>query len=117
MLAGSDVVLAIHGEHSREVAVFIGGLDMKRIARMSASLSSHGFDVRAVDSAHLAGRAANNVCNRGRTGAGVQLEIAEGLRRAFFQRLSPRAKRQHTTAAFARFVSAVREALRESETL
>jgi hypothetical protein len=33
MLADSDAVLAIHGEHSPEVVVFIGGLDMKRDAQ------------------------------------------------------------------------------------
>jgi phage replication-related protein YjqB (UPF0714/DUF867 family) len=111
MLAHADVVLAIHGEERPDIAVFIGGRDTERVTRVTASLTDHGFDVRAVDRPHLDGRAANNVCNRGRSGAGIQLEIAEGLRRTFFQQLSPRPRRQRTTAAFDSFVAAVREAL------
>jgi phage replication-related protein YjqB (UPF0714/DUF867 family) len=106
MLAVSDAVLAIHGEHSGELAVFIGGLDTERSARMRSELLNQGFDVRAVDRADLEGTDANNICNRGRSGAGVQLEIAEGLRSTFFRHLSPRAERQHTTTAFVRFVAA-----------
>ena len=52
---------------------------------------------------HLDGKGAKNICNRGRGGAGVQLEITEGLRRTFFRQLSPRSERQHTTPAFERF--------------
>jgi phage replication-related protein YjqB (UPF0714/DUF867 family) len=111
MLAVSDVVVAIHGERSMELAVFIGGLDTERIDQIRAELSNRGFDVRAVDRTHLAGTDTTNICNRGRSGAGVQLEIAEGLRRTFFRQLSPHAERQHTTAAFIRFVVAVRQAL------
>ena len=79
----------------------------ERIARMSTGLSNQGFDVRAANKGHLAGTEAGNICNRGRSGAGAQLETAEGLRRTLFRQLSPRAKRQHTTAAFIRFVAAV----------
>ena len=57
---------------------------------------------------HLAGEAPGNICNRGRSGAGVQLEIAAGLRASFFRHLSPRSEREHKTEAFGRFVDAVR---------
>ena len=111
LLANSEAVLAIHGEERTEEAVLIGGLDATRMARIGTVLKGAGFTVIPVDKPHLDGRAANNICNRGRGGAGVQLEITEGLRRTFFRQLSPRAERQYTTPAFQRFIAAVRDAL------
>lgn len=112
MLERADAVLAVHGESSPGFVVSIGGLDTARIDRIRQVLANQGFDVQDAGKPHLAGKARDNVCNRGRTGGGVQLEIAEGLRRTFFRHLSPRAERQHPTAAFERFVLAVREGLR-----
>jgi phage replication-related protein YjqB (UPF0714/DUF867 family) len=111
MLARADLVIAIHGEEQDNAAVFIGGLDRASIDRLSRSLTSAGFAVKTPDNDRLAGQARANVCNRGRGGAGVQLEITDGLRSSFFRALSPRAERQHTTAAFSCFVNAVRETL------
>jgi phage replication-related protein YjqB (UPF0714/DUF867 family) len=59
---------------------------------------------------HLQGVSRENICNRGRSGAGVQLELSEALRAEFFPsldakgRLAPRQR-------FYDFVSAVRNAL------
>ena len=111
MLAQADRVVTIHGEQRSAEVVFLGGLDDDGIASIRASLTDHGFTVQPADSPHLAGRARNNICNRGRTGAGVQLEIADGLRRTFFRALTPRSERQRTTAAFTLFVNAVRAGL------
>lgn len=111
MMARADRVVTIHGEGRDEAFVFIGGLDKVGIERMSVSLESSGFAVRPPDKAHLKGHSPTNVCNRGRSGAGVQLEITEGLRRTFFRALLPRSERQHTNSEFARFVGAVRDVL------
>jgi phage replication-related protein YjqB (UPF0714/DUF867 family) len=111
MMAQADRVVTVHGEERDVAVVFIGGLDKIGIERMSASLVSSGFVVKGPDKTHLKGHARTNVCNRGRSGAGVQLEITEGLRGTFFRALSPRSERQHTTSEFVRFVGAVREAL------
>jgi phage replication-related protein YjqB (UPF0714/DUF867 family) len=109
-----DTVLAIHGEDSETAAVHIGGRDTAGRNRIATELRAAGFDVRDADRPQLAGEAAANIANRGRLGAGVQLEITAGLRRTFFRRLSPRADRQQTTDAFKRFVTAVRAGLRVS---
>jgi len=115
MLQRAEGVVAVHGAGSPETAVYIGGLDTGRLNQMRAALATGGFDVRSVARPQLAGTAPKNVCNRGCTGAGVQIEIAEGLRRTFFRRLSPRAERQHRTDAFNRFVFAIRQGLRAPE--
>jgi phage replication-related protein YjqB (UPF0714/DUF867 family) len=111
MMAQADRVVTVHGEERNDAVVFIGGLDVVGIERMGASLAYSGFVVKMPDKAHLKGHALTNVCNRGRNGAGVQLEITEGLRRTFFRALSPCSERQHTTSEFVRFVGAVRETL------
>lgn len=111
MLAQAAHVVTVHGEERDDAVVFVGGLDKAGVDRMSASLASAGFVVKAPDKPHLEGRAKENVCNRGRSAAGVQLEITEGLKLTFFRSLSPRAERQHTTHAFSRFVGAVRGTL------
>lgn len=107
----ADRVIAIHGDDTEDAVVFIGGLDQGGIERLSRSLVLAGFAVKAPDRPNLKGDSKMNVCNRGRTGAGVQLEISDGLRNTFFRALSPRSERQHTRPAFLRFVGAVREAL------
>jgi phage replication-related protein YjqB (UPF0714/DUF867 family) len=110
-----ETVIAIHGEDSETNSVYIGGRDKATKERISATLKAAGFDAREVDKPHPAGEAQDNICNRGRSGAGVQLEIAAGLRRTFFRALSPRAERQHTTPAFQCFVEAVRIAVHAQE--
>jgi phage replication-related protein YjqB (UPF0714/DUF867 family) len=111
MMALVDRVVTVHGEERDDAVVFIGGLDKVGIERMNASLASSGFSVKEPDKTHLKGQSQTNICNRGRSGVGVQLEISEGLRRTFFRALSPRSERRHTTSEFARFVGAVRDAL------
>jgi phage replication-related protein YjqB (UPF0714/DUF867 family) len=59
----------------------------------------------------LAGIAADNVCNRGRRRAGVQLELSSGLRKTFFESLDSQG-RARPTEELAKFASAVRKGLR-----
>jgi phage replication-related protein YjqB (UPF0714/DUF867 family) len=110
-----EMVVAIHGEESETKIVYVGGLDRIARDRITATLRANGFDARYTNQPHLAGESPHNICNRGRSGAGVQLEIAAGLRRSFFRALSPRTQRQHTTDAFHRFVEAVRAGILVTE--
>ena len=97
----ADRVVAIHGERSRHGAfVMVGGRWDELGAALARVLEREGFPVREPREG-LGGRHRRNICNRGRLGAGGQLEISEGLRAQFRQD----AGRQ--TA----FVRAVREVL------
>lgn len=80
-LKGADVVLAVHGHRETEVSfVMVGGLDRQRRLRVAAELEGAGFPVRPpLDG--LAGEHPDNLCNRGRPGGGVQLEVSAALRR------------------------------------
>jgi phage replication-related protein YjqB (UPF0714/DUF867 family) len=102
-------VVAVHGCAGAYEVVYVGGLDRHLRERLIAVLRQAGFEAERA-TGDLAGCYASNICNRGRSGRGVQLEITEGLRLAMFEALSWRG-RERTTAVFERFVAAVRGVL------
>jgi len=91
-------------------------LDKELGMRIQAALGEAGFVVRAHDDPNLQGVDKNNICNRGRNGQGVQLELTQPLRRSFFQSFD-RNGRQQRTEQGDRFVDAMRKALREDDAL
>jgi phage replication-related protein YjqB (UPF0714/DUF867 family) len=74
----SELVVSIHGclGHS---CIHVGGLDEELAARLAAWLSAAKFEV-VWPSARYPGRHPANICNRGSSGKGVQLEITHDLR-------------------------------------
>ena len=95
MLADCDRVVSVHGCSVAGEAVFIGGRDRALGEAVASSLRAEG--IACHDAAEkLAGQDPRNICNRGRAGQGVQLEVSLELRR------SPRRKF---------LVAAVRQAL------
>lgn len=108
----SQIVVTVHGEEGEGggEGVFIGGLDTARGDRIGAALTRAGFDVRKHPSPDLQGLDPENLCNRGRSQAGVQLELSKGVRETMFESLT-REGRTHPTACFDVFVNALRQAL------
>lgn len=96
----SDQVVTIHGRVGGERSLDIGGLDKELQEDIRASLVEAGFAARLMASGLLAGTDRNNICNRGRRGLGVQLEISRGLRDALMD----------DAQLLERFASAVRRA-------
>jgi phage replication-related protein YjqB (UPF0714/DUF867 family) len=111
LLRRADRVVALHGEGRDRNVLFLGGLDTETSRHVQASLERHGFAVRPPDKPYLKGKSPRNICNRGRSGAGVQVEIAAGMRRTFFKSLTAAGVRVKTPR-FRRFVRALREGLR-----
>jgi phage replication-related protein YjqB (UPF0714/DUF867 family) len=74
----SDIVLGVHGCIG-EACIHIGGLDEQLTARLAAELSAAAFDV-VWPSERYPGRHPANICNRGATAKGAQLEITHDLR-------------------------------------
>jgi len=105
----SDTVVAVHGLVSANEKVYIGGLDDDLRVQVVAALERAGFRAEEDNSRH-SGSYRGNVCNRGASGRGLQLEVSEGLRRAMFRGLNRR-DRQITLPAFDEFVAAVRGVL------
>ena len=112
IVSGSTTVIAIHGCRGAHENVYIGGLDKAVKDRLSRHLRAAGFNVKTHRKISLQGVDSSNICNRGRTWKGVQLELATGLRRIMFKGLNRR-QRRHTTEVFSRFVRALRQALEE----
>jgi len=102
-------ILAIHGCVGFGRTVFVGGLDLEWGDRFVHTLQEAGFEaVRAT--APFEGTQPENICNRGKSGRGVQLEISEGLRRFMFKGLD-RNNRKETLPPFQKFVNAIRKVI------
>ena len=110
LLQSSDTVVTIHGESSDEEAVYLGGLDLIALTSLHAALTKHGFSAKEHENPDLQGRSKRNICNIGRTGIGVQLEISMGMRHIFFSALT-RDGRQKPTSRLNDFCVAVRKGL------
>jgi phage replication-related protein YjqB (UPF0714/DUF867 family) len=79
MIAACDIVVAVHGVAAPGDCALLGGRDVALACAMADRLHARG--VRAQVSGHrYPGLDAANLCNRGRTERGVQIELSDGLR-------------------------------------
>jgi phage replication-related protein YjqB (UPF0714/DUF867 family) len=106
----AEIVLSIHGSRDPEPVVYIGG----RHQQLSQSLLD-GFNRSPIAAdihprASFSGQSRYNICNRGQSSRGVQLELSAGLRRKIFS-VSPDRSVWETTPLFDLFVTTVRQAL------
>ncbi|MEU6552121.1 poly-gamma-glutamate hydrolase family protein [Streptomyces sp. NPDC046915] len=86
MAPGARRWLSFHGMADRvagQAEVAIGGLDGQLAAAVISALTAAGFSCAAPPS-EIAGTDPNNICSRGLTRAGVQLEMSTSLRASFF---------------------------------
>jgi phage replication-related protein YjqB (UPF0714/DUF867 family) len=112
----SEKVVAIHGERSDDRVVYLGGLDETLKEHLMTALREHDFIAKRHAKPLLQGTSPKNICNRSRSRMGVQLELSNGLRQTFFQSLNTDGKRR-PTGQFYRFVSALRDGLRNAGVL
>ena len=93
--------------------MFVGGLNLVFGESFGGALRDQGFAILQHQDPDLQGIDPENICNRGQTGAGVQLEISLSVRAEMFESLD-REGRKTKTARFHAFVDAVRSVLREA---
>ena len=79
LLAGCDQVIAIHGCRGAEPEALLGGLDDGLKMRVGAAIAAAGIETRLAGHRYPAVHQ-RNICNRGRSGAGVQIELTSALR-------------------------------------
>ncbi len=103
-------ILSIHGCRGNEEAVYVGGRDLEFKKKVVAALNEAGFSAVFSDTVGQRGIDPHNICNRCRSGKGVQLEISRGLRDAMFAQLKRRRSRERTPV-FAAFVACLKEVL------
>jgi phage replication-related protein YjqB (UPF0714/DUF867 family) len=117
VLGHSSVVVTLHGakddsgdDDDSGETVFLGGLDDTLCDRIEKAFHGKFHVDRRVG---IEGEKTTNICNRGTSGAGVQLELSKSLRKTMFYSLTPEG-RKHPTDEFEKFVAAVRGVLDQS---
>jgi phage replication-related protein YjqB (UPF0714/DUF867 family) len=81
LISGCDTVVAVHGYAAASGPVLLGGLNEALKRRVAQALAHIGLSCVA-DGHRFPGRDPRNICNRGRSGAGLQLELSAGLRKS-----------------------------------
>jgi len=79
LIAGCDRVVTLHGCNGLDENVLLGGLDEVLKARIAAALAARGVPCQT-DGHRFPGRQPSNICNRGATGMGVQVELTDPVR-------------------------------------
>ena len=79
LLARSQTVLAVHACRDGKPLVYPGGRDKELIEVIAKELKAAGIRVANRNSKYP-GLNPHNICNRGASGKGAQLEISRGLR-------------------------------------
>lgn len=73
------IVIAIHGCAGKDQSVMLGGRDRKLITALESAIAE--VDAAALKLRHkFPGKHRDNICNRGGSHAGVQIEFSDGLR-------------------------------------
>jgi phage replication-related protein YjqB (UPF0714/DUF867 family) len=96
-----NCIVAVHGLAGTNQSVQIGGRDQALLQAIHANLSDAGFQSRVTTTGSYGGTSPSNICNRGNSGMGVQIEIEAELRKVM----------RDSTETFDRFVNAVRNAI------
>jgi phage replication-related protein YjqB (UPF0714/DUF867 family) len=82
-LKSAEIVVTVHGHADRETGfIMVGGLHTCLKSEIEGELGRAGFQTREATQGLKAIDPAN-ICNRGRSGMGVQLEISRQLRDSF----------------------------------
>lgn len=110
MAEQAAVVVTVHGNRRESEEVFVGGRHTVLKERICRALTAAGFRAKISEQPGLRGMLPENICNRGTSGGGVQLEISRGLRRKMLEHLARRSERRKTRF-FYDFVEAIRQVL------
>ncbi len=105
MVTDAEYVVAVHGMSSAQRFVYMGGLDERLKTGITAALKAAGFATESNGRMHLQGTSPRNICNRGRRGQGVQLEISAGLRKELIHPAAHNTRLQAFAAATRRAIT------------
>jgi phage replication-related protein YjqB (UPF0714/DUF867 family) len=79
LLSNCDHVIAIHGCHGEKQQALVGGLDEPLKSSLAQAIAGLGIDTR-LQGHQFPAVEPKNICNRGRRGVGVQIEMTMALR-------------------------------------
>ncbi|MEJ2655747.1 MAG: poly-gamma-glutamate hydrolase family protein [Desulfobacterales bacterium] len=75
----SRIVLCLHGCGGNKEVVYVGGIDQDLKTFVKTRIVNAGFSATNSPGPGLQGTSPSNICNRGRTSKGVQLELSLNL--------------------------------------
>lgn len=78
-IADCEHLVTVHGCKGKTMAVLLGGRDKTLAALIAGALKAEGIQAR-LDGHKFVATARTNICNQGKSKAGVQLELTEALR-------------------------------------
>ena len=81
LVSRCDTVVAVHGYAAHGPDVLLGGLNEGLKKEVAKALAESGFSC-STDGHRFPGKDPLNICNRGRSGAGLQLELSDELRKS-----------------------------------
>jgi phage replication-related protein YjqB (UPF0714/DUF867 family) len=118
VLASCAVVVTVHGQGDKTSSVaFMGGkhdataVDANALRKKIEDALTNSTFLVSPSPSGLMGTESKNLCNRGTSGAGVQLELSKGLRASMFEKVDTSAGRQTVEQPFLDFVAAIRSAI------
>jgi phage replication-related protein YjqB (UPF0714/DUF867 family) len=79
MVSKARYVIAVHGCTVAEPIAYLGGLDTGLIAQISTELTTLHIENKC-NFGRFSGTHQHNICNRGQSKRGVQLELSRGIR-------------------------------------
>jgi phage replication-related protein YjqB (UPF0714/DUF867 family) len=110
MVQTADIIVALHGCTRSGERVWVGGRDTALGDMIKNSLTHARIAAERDRSDELSGTLPYNLCNRGRTGQGCQLELTKDLRLTLFESLN-RQGREYKLHRFDQFAAAVKAAI------
>src|ERR1700733_2882025 len=81
LISGCNTVVAVHGYAAIGRDVLLGGRDERLKREVAQALAKIGLTY-LTDGHRFPGRDPRNICNRGRSGRGLQLELSSGMRKS-----------------------------------
>ncbi len=111
LIEGSRLAIVVHGcdnDRNKPQSIHMGGLDGEMSGRIEDSLQRAGFLTVCDD--ETPGAEPSNICNRGTSGRGVQLEIPEVIRVSLFASLKRRGREKPTPRLY-QLANAIRAVL------
>jgi phage replication-related protein YjqB (UPF0714/DUF867 family) len=101
-------VITIHGCRDTKAITYLGGRHHRLKLQIKQALTVAGF--AAVDGLRFPGINPKNICNKNRSGMGVQLEISIGMRKRLFEDIT-RPHRKRVTSSFIDYVHALQRGI------
>ena len=106
-----NTVITIHGAYGKTPYVYFGGLHEQLKQVLIERLIEAGFPAEPDPSPTRQGKKPTNICNRGKSGKGVQIEMTQGFRKSLFKKPDYNKTRWLPNEQFHLFVKTIREGL------